>query len=123
MWLLAGDAYLQAERFGDGLRVFDLLLVEHPDADEPLLGRAECLFGLRGARDADAMSIYRRIATAAVVSSDHYWLAQLRMLQILSRGNRNVHRIAPHIERLRQIDRNFGGERYRMEFERLDRQH
>ena len=69
------------------------------------------------------MSIYKRISVGtAGQPGDHYWQSQLRMLQILSRSGRNTHRIAPHIQRLRQIDPGLGGERFRREFERLERE-
>ena len=79
---------------------------------------------LKGKPVAEAMELYKRISGAtAGTRGDDYWQAQLRMLQILDRTGRNTHRIAPHIERLRQKDRELGGERFRREFERLQAQH
>lgn len=123
LWLAAADALRLAERFAEASRLYDRVLDKHPDALEPLLGRAECLYGMGLDDDAQAMEIFRRIASAAAPGSDAYWRSQLRMLQIISRGNRNVARIAPHIEQLRRQDPELGGEQFRREFERLERKH
>jgi hypothetical protein len=122
--LAAADAFRAAEHWREALGLYDDLLSRYPHALEVLLGRAECLFGLGNDHLADAMQLYKRIASAtAGRGDDHYWQSQLRMLQILSRTDRNTQRIAPHIQRLRQKDPALGGERFRREFERLQAQH
>jgi tetratricopeptide (TPR) repeat protein len=122
--LAAADAYRQAERWREALGLYDGLLSRHPNAVEVLLGRAECLFALGDDHLADAMELYKRISRATGGrGGDEYWQSQLRMLQILSRTDRNTQRIAPHIQRLRQKDPELGGERFRREFERLQAQH
>ncbi|MCH8163989.1 MAG: tetratricopeptide repeat protein [Planctomycetes bacterium] len=121
--LRAADAYRLAERYDDALRLYDTLLLKHPNAVEALLGRAECLFGLGGDQYPQAMAIYKRISSAAAEGGDYYWQSQLRMLQILDRTNRNTRRIAPHIRRLRQRDPQLGGERFRRGFEILQNEH
>jgi tetratricopeptide (TPR) repeat protein len=122
--LAAADAYLLAERRHDALRLYDGLLQRRPNALEALFGRAECLFGLGMDREAEAMDLYKRISAAtAGAGGEYYWQSQLRMLQILSRTGRNTHRIAPHIQRLRQKDPQLGGERLRRQFERLQAKH
>ncbi len=116
----AADAYRLAGRFTDALQLYDELLADHPDALEVLYGRAECLYGLGGSRDEEAMDHYRRLAVATAADlGDHHWQSQLRMLQILRRTGRNTHRIAPYIQQLRGKDPELGGDRYRREFERL----
>ncbi|MCZ6445604.1 MAG: tetratricopeptide repeat protein [Planctomycetota bacterium] len=121
--LRAADAYRLAERYDDALRLYDTLLLKHPNAVEALLGRAECLFGLGGDQYPQAMAIYKRISSAAAEGGDYYWQSQLRMLQILDRTNRNTHRIAPHIRRLRQRDPQLGGQRFRRGLEILENKH
>jgi hypothetical protein len=122
--LAAADAYRRAEHWREALGLYDQLLQRHPHALQALVGRAECLFGLGEAHLAEAMQLYKRISGATGgTKGDDYWQAQLRMLQILDRTGRNTHRIAPHIERLRQKDRELGGERFRREFERLQAEH
>ena len=116
----AADAYRLAGRFNDALQLYDELLADHPDALEILYGRAECLYGLGGSRDEEAMDHYRRLAVATAADLDHHhWQSQLRMLQILRRRGHNTHRIAPYIQQLRGKDPELGGDRYRREFERL----
>ena len=118
MRLQAADGYRLSLRYADALRLYDELLTKRPNAQEGLFGQAECLFHLPGNRDAEAMMLYRRIASAGQ-DGQYYWPAQLRMLQILDRIGRNTDRIAPRIRRLRQQDSQFGGERYRRGFETL----
>ncbi len=116
------DAYRLAARCDDALRLYDHLLTGHPDALELLAARAECLFALR--RYEQAMALYRRLTAATVAAlNDHYWQSQLRMLQILSRTGRNVHRIAPYVQRLRGRDPELGGDRFRRELEAMERSH
>ena len=97
------------------------MLKGQPDALELLLGQAECHFATGGEQQlAAAMLIYRRLAAAGPsVNHDAYWLANLRMLQILDITGRNTQQIKPRIERLRQQDQELGGERYRRGFEAL----
>ena len=122
--LAVADAYRLAGRPGDGLRLYDELLVEHANAVEALFGRAECLFALADGRLDQAMDLYRRLAGAAAPARNvHYWQSQLRMVQILSRSGRNTHRIAPYVQQLRRTDPELGGDRFRREFERLQRKH
>jgi hypothetical protein len=122
--LAAADACRQAEQWREALGLYDGLRLRYPNAIEVLLGRAECLFALGDDQLADAMELYKRISRAtAGKNGDEYWQSQLRMLQILSRMDRNTQRIAPHIQRLRQKDPELGGERFRREFERLQNRH
>jgi hypothetical protein len=122
--LAAADAYRQAELWREALGLYDGLLSRYPNAIEVLLGRAECLFALGDDHLADAMELYKRISRATDgTDGDEYWQSQLRMLQILSRTDRNTQRIAPHIQRLRQKDPELGGEHFRREFERLQSRH
>jgi hypothetical protein len=122
--LAAADACRQAEQWREALGLYDGLRLRYPNAIEVLLGRAECLFALGDDQLADAMELYKRISRAtAGKNGDEYWQSQLRMLQILSRMDRNTQRIAPHIQRLRQKDPELGGERFRREFERLQSRH
>jgi tetratricopeptide (TPR) repeat protein len=114
-------AYLLSGRYAESAARYDRLLRDNPNAAEVLLGRAESLFGLGGEQQlADAMAIYKRFAAAGPESNPgQYWLSHLRMLQIVDRVNRNTDQILPRIERLRQQDRDFGGERYKQGFETL----
>jgi tetratricopeptide (TPR) repeat protein len=122
--LRAADAYRSARRWRDALDLYDAVLQRQPNTLEPLLGRAECLWELGDDHLADAMQIYKRISAAtAGKGNDHYWLSQLRMLQILDRTGRNTQRIAPHVQQLRQRDPELGGERFRRELERLQSKH
>jgi tetratricopeptide (TPR) repeat protein len=122
--LAAADAYRRAEHWREALGLYDGLWSRYPNAIEVLLGRAECLFALGDGNLADAMELYKRISRAtAGKDGDVYWQSQLRMLQILSRTDRNTQQIAPHIQRLRQKDAELGGERFRREFERLQSKH
>ena len=118
--LRVAEAYRLGERWARALRLYDKLLAHYPSAVEVLFGRAECLWGLGADHDTQAMSIYKRIIGAATdVPEAYYWQSHLRMLQILDRSNRNTHRIAPHIERLRRRDPQLGGERFQRAFEIL----
>ena len=120
--LVTADAYRLAARCDDALRLYDPLLTGHPDALELLAARAECLFALE--RYEQAMALYRRLTAATVAAlNDHYWQSQLRMLQILSRTGRNVHRIAPYVQQLRGRDPDLGGDRFRRELEAMERSH
>lgn len=107
------------------LRWYDVALQTRPEALPLLLGRAECLFHLGGEdRHALAMDLYKRIAAAGPeMAAGDYWLAQVRMLQILDRVGRNTHQILPRIERLRQQQPDLGGGRYHRQFEALRRKY
>lgn len=115
------SAYLLSGRFTEAAARYDRLLRAAPDAAEILLGRAEALFGMRGEQQlAQAMSIYKRLAaTGPEHNAEHYWLSQLRMLQILDLVSRNTDQIPPRVERLRQHDANLGGDRFKSGFEAL----
>ena len=118
--LRTANAYRLAARCGDALRLYDDLLTGRPDTLEVVAARAECLFTLE--RYEQAMALYRRISAATATElDDQYWQSQLRMLQILSRTGRNVHRIAPYVQQLRVKDPELGGDRFRREFEALER--
>ncbi len=66
------------------------------------------------------MGIYRRLASAGMQSSPRrWWIAQLRMLQILDAIGRNTDQIAPRIRRLQQQDPSLGGADTRRAFEGL----
>jgi hypothetical protein len=114
-------AYLLSGRFIEAAARFDRLLRQVPNDAEVLLGRAESLLGMGGEQQlADAMTLYKRLAAGGPdANARHYWLSQLRMLQILDRVNRNTDQITPRIERLRQQDQALGGERFRRDFESL----
>lgn len=122
--LAVADAYRLAGQPADGLRLYDELLVDHADALEILFGRAECLFALADGRLDQAMDLYRRLAFAtATARNAHFWQSQLRMVQILKRTGRHTQRIAPYVQQLRGRDPELGGDRFRREFERLQREH
>jgi tetratricopeptide (TPR) repeat protein len=116
----AADAFLLAEQWNEALALYERAADRRPQALEPLVGRAECLFNLGGDHLAEAMQIYKRVAAATSGRMDDaYWQAQLRMLQILSLTGHNTQQIAPHVQQLRKKDAELGGERFRREFERL----
>jgi tetratricopeptide (TPR) repeat protein len=119
------DAYRFAGDCETATVIYARLLRARPDASDLLLGQAECLFALGGdQRLADAMGLYKRLgASGPSAGASTYWLAQLRMLQILDATNRGTQQIVPRIERLRQSDAEFGGERYRQGFEALRAKH
>jgi hypothetical protein len=124
LWRYVADADRLAGQCEVALLIYERLLEGHPNSADLLLGRAECLFELGGEqRLADAMAIYKRLGAAGSGTGESgretWWLAQLRMLQILDQTKRNTQQILPRIERLRQGDANFGGERYRRGFEAL----
>jgi tetratricopeptide (TPR) repeat protein len=112
------EALRLAGRFDEAFADYNLLLAESPDSLEFLFGRAECAYGL--ARWAEALVDYRRISASRREAQDRYfWQSELRMLQILDAAQRNVEQIRPRIDRLRQLDPRFGGERFRRGFEAL----
>lgn len=116
--LTVAEAYRLAGDFEPALRLFDEVLARQPAAREAIVGRAECLFGL--ARYGEAMTLFRRLSADREADRDElFWLAELRMLQILDRAGQGTNQIRPRIMRLRAIDPTFGRERFRREFELL----
>jgi len=115
------EGYRLSGRYAEALAWYDRLLPANSDAVELLLGKAECLFHVGGEQKlADAMNLYKRIAAAGPQAGKHnYWLAQLRMLQIIDQVNRRTEQILPRIEQLRQQDHDFGGERFHRGFDAL----
>jgi hypothetical protein len=92
------------------------------DGAAAIIGRAECLYALGNEQNlADAITLYKRIIASgrAAAGDNHYWLSQLRILQILDRANRRTEQIMPQIERLKLEDPNYGGERFRRGFDTL----
>jgi hypothetical protein len=90
------------------------------DSREGIRLRAECRFARGRLEDlAEAMPLYRRLAAGSPPHSDAWWLAELRILEILDRVGRDTDRIAPRIARLRAIDPDLGGEGHRRAFEAL----
>lgn len=113
----------EGNRPQSALKAWDNLAREHPAALEVLLGRADAL---RAVGDdlslGEAIVIYRRLAQGQpgeFVPKSTWWHAQLAQLLILEEVGRSLDRIPPRIERLRLIDANFGGPRYREPFESL----
>lgn len=123
------DAYRYSGRYERALDLYDTLLERQPNTSTWLFGRAECLFHLAGGSDAsrqlgEAMMVYRRLTTAGPsVGEDVYWQSHLRSLQILDQMDRNTQQIVPQIQRLRQLDREMGGERLRRGFDALQNKH
>ncbi|MEM7229836.1 MAG: hypothetical protein AAF432_13575 [Planctomycetota bacterium] len=127
--LALADGERAAGLYGRARLRYDAMLERYPSAQELLVGRAECLFFLSADADnagnddaANAMRLYRRLsATGPTEGGSTYWLAQLRMLELLERTGRNVHKIRPQIAKLRQMDSTLGGPRYEPQFIALER--
>ncbi len=123
--LRLAEAHRTSARFADALPLYLELVRLNPDGLEATLGQAECLFALgRDSNDtdklADAMRIYRRIGAGEPDAlGEPWWLAQLRMLQILDITGRNTQQIVPRILQLRQRDPALGGEHLKREFDTL----
>ncbi|MCA9290660.1 MAG: tetratricopeptide repeat protein, partial [Phycisphaerales bacterium] len=118
--LAIADAYRLAGRPREALAIYDELDRAHPDRAEILLGRAECLVAMDdGLRD--AMLIYRRLGASGPGAGASYWLAQLRMLELIERSGRNREQILPRLARLRAESPELGGPRFRARFEALRR--
>jgi tetratricopeptide (TPR) repeat protein len=114
------EAYRLSGNYAHALTWYERLLASEPDSQPLLLGRAECLFAIGGEeRLAQAMTIYKRLGAGGPAIGSDYWLAQLRMLQILDATGRNTQQIVPRIDRLRQGDATLGGERFRRGFDAL----
>ncbi len=125
-WAAAGLCQAEALRLaGDceqALGVYEQVLVWREHSAEAMLGRSECLFALD--RPAEALPGFQRIAAASAERRDaNFWLAELRILQIFDRAGRNLERIYPRIQRLRLIDSQLGGSRFRKEFAVLEDRH
>jgi len=104
------------------LGIYEQVLVWRANSAEAMLGRSECLFALE--RLTDALPGYQRIAAAAEEDrGSNFWLAELRILQIFDQAQRNTERIYPRIQRLRLVDPQFGGVRFRKPFAVLEDRH
>lgn len=118
--LVAADALRMAGLLQEAEGLYDELLVEQPHVIALVVGKAECVYGL-GDDPAEAMTLYRRISADRAAAEDaDYWLAQLRMLQILDRIGRNTEQILPRINMLRTRNKDFGGARFRKGFLELE---
>jgi hypothetical protein len=118
------SAFRLAGRCDEALPLFEQLTTREPHRIEFIFGRGECLFTGGEAQLGEAMQLYRRIAAAGPGSGGRYfWLAQVRMLQILDRVGQNTQQIAPRIDWLRQLDPDLGGDRTRRELEALAAKH
>lgn len=122
-WAAAGLCQADALRLaGDdqaALGIYEQVLVWRENSAEAMLGRSECLFALE--RYADALAGYQRIAAGTTEThGPTFWLAELRTLQIFDEAQRNTDRIYPRIQRLRLIDSQFGGTRFRKPFAVLE---
>jgi len=104
---------------------YDRLLARHPNMLGLLVGKAESLFHMGGEdRLGEAIVLYKRIgASERSADSSIYWLAQLRMLQILDKVGRNTDQILPRIEQLEQRDPEFGGRQWQEQFNALRRKY
>ena len=120
-WSLVADARRRCSDPQAAIVIYDRLLVMHPNAGSLLAGRGEALVAAGGPeRLGEAMSLYRRLASAGVESDPRrWWISQLRMLEILDLMDRNTDQIAPRIRRLQQQDPLLGGVDTRRAFERL----
>lgn len=118
--LVAADSLRMAGLLREAEGLYDELLVEQPHVIALVVGKAECVYGL-GDDPAEAMTLYRRISADRAAAEDaDYWLAQLRMLQILDRIGRNTEQILPRINMLRTRNKDFGGARFRKGFLELE---
>jgi tetratricopeptide (TPR) repeat protein len=118
---------LAIERWSLAASLFAELLKADPDSLELLTGRAESLHGVGRASSsrssfADAMAIYRRLSASASQQDRIFWLAELRLLQILDAVGEGAEQIPGRIARLRLLDSTFGGE-LTEQFEELARKH
>lgn len=117
--LAHADALRLAGEHLSALAAYEQVLVWRETSAEAVLGRSECLFHLD--RWADALPGYQRLADAsAAAHSATFWLAELRILQVFDRAQRNTDRIHPRIGRLRLIDPQLGGPRFRPRFAVLE---
>lgn len=117
--LCQADALRIARDYERALGVYEQVLVWREHSAEATLGRAECLFQLE--RFAAALPGFQRLAAARAETRDAtFWLAELRILQIFDQADRNTDRIYARIQRLRLLDSQFGGSRYRKDFAVLE---
>jgi len=119
------EAHRVAKDFEPALQIYSQLVNAEPEGLEAMLGKAECLYAIGKSENnteqlGAAMLIYRRMGASTPSDiGEAWWLAQLRMLQILEATNRNTQQIVPRILQLRQRDENLGGDHFRREFEAL----
>ena len=120
-WSLVADARRRCGDSSAALVIYDRLLPGNSNAGSILAGRAEALVAAGGPEQlAEAMGLYRRLVSAGMDSNARrWWIAQLRMLEILDMVDQNTDRIAPRIRRLQQQDPSLGGVDTRRAFERL----
>jgi len=117
--LCHAEALRLAGEHKEALETYERVLVWRENSAEAIFGRSECLYHLE--RWADALPGYQRLAAATAAAHESaFWLAELRILQIFDRVQRNTERIHPRIGRLRLIDPEFGGPRFRKEFAILE---
>ena len=114
----------EGARLESALSAWDVLAKEHPGALEILVGRADVLWrmGLNEETLGEAMMTYRRLGRGEpgdLVPDDVWCQAQLRQLLILEKVGRSLDRIAPRVERLRLVDEQLGGPRFKEQFETL----
>ncbi len=120
--LCQADALRLARDYPAALAIYEQVLVWRENSAEAILGRSECLYALD--RLAEALSGYQRLAAASAERHDtEFWLAELRILQIFDRADRNTDRIFPRIQRLRLVDGQLGGARFRKAFAVLEDRH
>lgn len=123
--LALAEAELALERWTQALARFNALLAEQPNAAEALIGKGEALFGLGRSSGtesvlAEALTLFKRIAAASRPADRTYWLAELRMLQILDSSGRGAEQIAPRIAALRATHPSLGGPEFADGFAALD---
>ena len=106
--LRLADAYRLSGRFQQALELYNSVRARKPNILQANFGRAEALFALQ--QNEEAMIEFKRISASQQGEQDrHYWTAELRMLQILDRVNRNTQKIEPRITMLKQQDAEMGG--------------
>jgi hypothetical protein len=116
------ESHRLAQKYEDGLQVFASLRAESPDSLEFAVGWAECSFHL--GHDEDAMREFRRIHEHVQHRQNWmFWLAELRMLEILDRLGRNTIKIFPRVQRLRRIDPHLGGVRFSRDLAAIEARH
>ncbi len=130
-----GRAELASGRHARAAEWFDALGGLRASDPAVLLGAAECrLAAERAAIDAghpvdadafgEAMSAWRRLAgNRSAAGERRWWIAQLRMLEVLELVGRRTDTIAPRIQRLRLEDPELGGPGLKPAFEALAARH
>lgn len=120
--LCQADALRLARDYSAALGIYEQVLVWRENSAEAILGRSECLYALN--RLTEALPGFQRLAAASAERHDaEFWLAELRILQIFDQADRNTDRIFPRIQRLRLIDGQLGGPRFRRVFAVLEDRH